>query len=73
MNTMRTPTQALLLWVIEKGGRVHRRDYHRVGISLGSSPPAQNSLFGTRVPAMVSDDEFREVTSAGRTRAERLP
>ena len=66
-----TPTQSLLLWVIEQGGRVHWSEYHRVGIDLGCPAPAQNSPFGTRVPSMVSQGEFRVVTEAGRERAQR--
>jgi len=63
------PTRRLLLWVIEQGGRVHWTEYHRMGIELGYPPPAQNSLFGTRIPSMVRDGEYRLVTEVGRARA----
>lgn len=71
METTLTPTKRLLLWVIEQGGRVHWRDYHRTGINLGASPPAQNAPFGTRRPSMISDGEFRVITLVGRERAAR--
>jgi hypothetical protein len=69
METNLTPTRRLLLWVVEQGGRVHWSEYRRAGIELGSPPPAQNSLFGTRVPSMVRKGEFRVVTEVGRDRA----
>jgi hypothetical protein len=64
MDETLTPTKRLLLWVIAQGGRVHWADYHRKGIELVCPPPAQNSLFGTRVPSMVRDGEFRVVTES---------
>jgi len=71
MDITLTPTKRLLLWVIEQGGRVHWSEYRRVGIELGSPPPGQNSLFGTRVPSMLRDGEFRVVSDIGHERARR--
>jgi hypothetical protein len=71
MTTSLTPTRRLLLWVVERGGRVHWTDFHRAGNALGSPAPAQNSLYATRVPSMVRDGEFRVVTKVGYERARR--
>jgi hypothetical protein len=71
MNQTLTPTKRLLLWVINQGGSVRWTEYHQKGIELGCPPPAQNSLFGTRVPSMVRDGEFRVVTEVGRERGRR--
>jgi len=70
-NTRMTPTKRLLRWVIEQGGRVPWQLFHARGIELGSPPPAQNSLFGGRVPSMVSDGPDRAVTAEGNARASR--
>jgi len=69
MNSSLTPAKRLLLWVIEQGGRVHWREYHRAGIEFGCPAPGQNGLFGTRVPSMVREGEYRLVTEIGRARA----
>lgn len=69
MHTYLTPAKRLLLWVMEQGGRVHWREYHRAGIEFGCPPPGQNGLFGTPRPSMVSQGEFRLVTEVGRERA----
>lgn len=69
MNNTHTPAKRLLLWVIEQGGRVHWREYHRAGIAFGCPPPGQDGLYGTRSPSMVSEGDFRVVTEIGRERA----
>lgn len=71
MSNPMTPAMRLLLWVIEQDGRVHWREYHSAGIRFGCPPPGQNGLFGTPVPSMVSEGEFRLVTEIGRERARR--
>jgi hypothetical protein len=66
MSTSRnTPTKRLRAWAIEQGGRVHWREFHRHGNLIGCPGPAQNTLFAGRVPSMISDGEYREVTEAG--------
>jgi hypothetical protein len=57
MNQTLTPTKRLLLLVIKQGGRC--------------PPPAQNSLFGSRVPSMLRGGKFRSVTGGGRERGRR--
>ena len=66
-----TPTRRLLLWVYEQSRPLHRNEYHRRGIHLRSHPPAQNGLFGGRVPSMVRVGNYRFITSAGEERARR--